>query len=268
MAAKPHVRNNNGHIRPACFALHNIVTRILKVLGTVTLWSLLLTAGGCSTISGVVDSIGSSKTESDPVEPEVAAAEIPAQERLQQALRLLEQGNTVVARRELVIYLQQQPDNEIASNLMLQIDTPTADYFPPDYKIVRLPSGGSLSTLAERYLGDPYQFHALAKYNEITQPGKLEQGQAIKIPLTDHARRAFKAAASRTASTSEVGISAPQKAQADALHREALNEFRAQNLDNAITLWDKVLLIDPGYEQARLYRSQAIGLKEKLTQIE
>lgn len=233
---------------------------------------MLLTAAGCSTISDVVDSMGGSKAESDPTEPAVAAVEIPPQERFQQGLRLLEQGNTVVARRELVIYLQQQPDNATARNLLQQIDTPAADYFPADYRVVHLPSGGSLSTLAERYLGDPYQFHALAKYNGIAQPGKLEQGQAIRIPLTAHARLEFEDSASGTASNSKVEpggtASASQKVQTDALHRQALNEFRAQNLDNAIKLWDKVLLIDPGYEQARLYRSQAIELKEKLTQIE
>ena len=272
MAANPHVRNTNGHNGPAFFALHSVVTRRLKVLGKAALWSILLTIGGCSTISGVVDSIGDSITENKPEKSAVAVAEIPPEQRFQQSLRLLEQGNTEAARGELVEYLQQRPDDETASNILLQIDTPAADYFPADYRIVRLPSGGSLSTLAEHYLGDPYQFHALAKYNDITQPGKLEQDQAIKIPLTDHARGAFKPSGSGAASTSKVKIegtaSASQKAKADALHREALNEFRAQNLDNAIALWNKVLVIDPGYEQARLYRSQAIELKEKLTQIE
>jgi tetratricopeptide (TPR) repeat protein len=48
------------------------------------------------------------------------------------------------------------------------------------------------------------------------------------------------------------------------LHREALNAYRAQQLDKAIDLWDQALVLDPEFESARLYRSQAIELRQKL----
>lgn len=50
----------------------------------------------------------------------------------------------------------------------------------------------------------------------------------------------------------------------DELHRRAINAYRSQDLDAAIELWDEVLAIDPTYESARLYRSQAQALKERL----
>tara|TARA_R110002110_G_scaffold66978_1_gene182920 strand:+ start:1894 stop:2694 length:801 start_codon:yes stop_codon:yes gene_type:complete len=50
----------------------------------------------------------------------------------------------------------------------------------------------------------------------------------------------------------------------EAMHREALNAYRAQDLTRAIELWDQVLAIDPGYENASLYRSQALELQKKL----
>lgn len=50
----------------------------------------------------------------------------------------------------------------------------------------------------------------------------------------------------------------------DAVHRQAINAYRAQDLDTAISLWDKVLEADPSYEGARLYRAQALALKKRL----
>jgi tetratricopeptide (TPR) repeat protein len=54
----------------------------------------------------------------------------------------------------------------------------------------------------------------------------------------------------------------------DALHREAINAYRSQDLDRAIELWDEILEADPGYESARLYRSQAVALKERLKRLQ
>ena len=50
----------------------------------------------------------------------------------------------------------------------------------------------------------------------------------------------------------------------DALHRQAINAYRAQDLDTAIAIWNQVLEADPSYEGARLYRSQALALKKRL----
>lgn len=197
-----------------------------------------------------------------------------AKERFAQVLRLLENGDAAAARVELIAYLEQQPASEVGRDLLRQIDTPAEEYFPQQYRVVELAPGDSLSTLAQEYLGDVYQFHALAKYNGIKQPRQLELGQSIKIPLTDYARSQFDVPASPAstpaapAAVSGASKAEPAQGQVDALHRQALNEFRAQNLDSAIALWDELLLIDPGHESARLYRNQAIELKEKLTQIE
>ncbi len=69
-------------------------------------------------------------------------------------------------------------------------------------------------------------------------------------------------------------VSAPAAAQVplsservEALHREALNAYRAQDLDRAISLWDEVLAADPDHENARLYRSQAVELRRKLSNL-
>ncbi len=51
-------------------------------------------------------------------------------------------------------------------------------------------------------------------------------------------------------------------------HRKAMIFFRRQDLDAALGVWDtKVLVIDPTYEPALLYRAQAIELQERLDDI-
>ena len=51
-------------------------------------------------------------------------------------------------------------------------------------------------------------------------------------------------------------------------HEQALVDFRQQNLDQAIALWDKALAIDPNYEPALGYRARALELQHRLKQLE
>ena len=222
-----------------------------------------------------------------------------SQERLKAVLFLLQAGEPLPAREELLIYLEQNPKSEVGRDLLRQIDMSADDYFPQTYREIRLTEGESLSTLSRDYLGSLYKFHALAKYNGVSEPRSVRVGQTIRIPMTDHAREVFSADAPASQSISTphppdepaesggaVGVvdspsvqrpTAGTKpvipetdsslAQVETLHREALDAYRAQDLDKAIQLWDEVLRIDPDYERARLYRSQAAELREKLTRI-
>lgn len=227
------------------------------------------------------------------------------QQRFREALLLLEAGKPVHARVELVAYLDKQPGSEVGHDLLKQIDTPAEDYFPGEYREVQLQAGESLSTMARDYLGNVYQFHALSKYNGIEKPRSVRIGETIRIPLTEFAQQAFATGissgeappASENQEAPEMGGDAPPHVETtagpddaatrpvsgqslagpaeeddhfprlDTLYREALNAYRAQNLDKAIDLWGQVLAIDPEYENARLYQSQAIELRDKLTRI-
>jgi tetratricopeptide (TPR) repeat protein len=221
-------------------------------------------------------------------------ADLSNKERFREVLTLLEKGKPEQARMELVLYLENQPNSEIGSDLLQQIDLPPQQYFPEEYTQVMLDSGVSLSGLAKLYLGSVYKFHALAKYNGLLKPSDLTAGQAIKIPLTPEAVAVFAGGVPHMApgepvdaveapATVETEMEMPIEesaleareptvdpaaalaAEVETLHREALNAYRAQKLDAAIELWDQVLGLDPDYESARLYRSQAIELKKKLS---
>jgi hypothetical protein len=58
-----------------------------------------------------------------------------------------------------------------------------------------------------------------------------------------------------------------QKEIADKYHREGSSAFRRQELDLAIEKWDIVLSVNPDHSSAKLYRAQALELKEKLDNI-
>ena len=296
------------------------------VAGILILTALLLQA--CATTGG---SEATEQAQTAPAERAyVPTPGLSDKERFREALNLLEEGEPKQARAELVLYLDAQPRSKIGRDLLEQIDTPADEYFPADYREIKLQSGWSLSNVSQTYLGSVFKFHALAKYNGIAEPRKLSAGQTLRVPLTDEARAAFAVADSDVAepleetptlepeampeemdvaeeadmleqppataepevvqppSESEAQPSteaqpeaepdveaqpepaaqeAPDPYRAEALHREALNAYRAQDLDRAIELWDQVLEIDPGHENARLYRSQAVELKKKLSNL-
>jgi tetratricopeptide (TPR) repeat protein len=54
----------------------------------------------------------------------------------------------------------------------------------------------------------------------------------------------------------------------ESMHKDAMTEYRKQNLDKAIELWDRVLALDPNHELAKLYRARAVELKSKLAKLD
>jgi len=247
---------------------------------------LIMLLQGCATPGGK-DDPKESTTVADTSAAYVPQEGLSAQQRFREALNLLEDGQPLPARAELIVYLEQNPGSDTGADLLQQIDLPALDYFPEDYREVQLAPGQSLSTLSKQYLGSIYQFYALAKYNGIAVPHSLRAGQTLRIPLTAEARSAFaaqdtsgkttkpaatapkvevvtKTPARPTQSTTQPQAEDSQTADVAQLHREALDAYRAQDLNRAIELWDQVLIIDPDHENARLYRAQAVELQVKL----
>ena len=54
----------------------------------------------------------------------------------------------------------------------------------------------------------------------------------------------------------------------ESMHKDAMTEYRKQNLDKAIELWDRVLALDSNHELAKLYRARAVELKTKLEKLD
>ncbi len=108
-------------------------------------------------------------------------------QRILKAIDKLGTGQEDVAKAELNAYLSVSPKSQIARHLLKQITTPANQFYPSEYFTVELAYGQSISTLAEHYLGKSLEFYALAKYNQIENPGHINTGSKIKIPLTPYA---------------------------------------------------------------------------------
>ena len=104
--------------------------------------------------------------------------------------------------------------------------------------------------------------------------GKAQRLQAESMSLLAQGHRAQALARLDAALTLDPRLQSAPGAPAAALrkdvlagwHQRAIVLYRDQQLDPAIALWDRVLLIDPGYEPATVYRTRALELKQRLKQ--
>src|ERR1019366_2608523 len=196
-------------------------------------------------------------------------------DRLQLAVTLLEKGDSANADAELKQVLAQTPDNKEAQYLVQQIESSVSALFPKDNFPVKLGRNGSLSALAQTYLGNQLAFFGLARYNAIAVPAKVGAGQTIHIPKTATSLAAKAQAAEQAESLARVA-SLPAHADPDAqaaqklasrYYKDGLVALQHQNLNGAIAAWDKVLAIDPNYKDVQLNRAQALQLKENLKKL-
>lgn len=126
--------------------------------------------------------------------PELIRAEpdLTPKQRMSSAIRSLEKGESDKAEVELLEYLKAFPNNRRATSLLSQITTASNDFYPEEFFTLSLRPGQSLSTLAKKYLGSPWEFYALAKYNDIENPSRVNIGTEVKIPLTQLAAQVRK----------------------------------------------------------------------------
>jgi hypothetical protein len=98
------------------------------------------------------------------------------------AIDLLNAGRPAEARKKLVTALKRQPGDRVAASLLRQIDMPPETLLGRrSFDYVATP-GDSMGLLAQRFLDDPMLFYALARYNGIAAPGRLEPGRKLRIP--------------------------------------------------------------------------------------
>jgi len=245
-------------------------TRCLRLAAIVMLASAL---AACSTIKNTLQPVASSS----PAAPMDATARAAL---LQHALDLLQNGDAKNADVALHAYLKDVPDSKAAAYLIAQIEKPLSDLFPADSFTIKLSHNDSLSTLAKTYLGDSLSFYGLARYNDIPVPGKISEGQTIRIPRTAVSLQALAritaAAAAAPPASSVPAVSTPSKSAkpadtsrklADLYYERGLVAFQHQDLNTAIADWDKVLAIDPTHKDAQLSRAQAVRLKNNLAKL-
>ena len=109
-------------------------------------------------------------------------AKAQAQRTALEAVDQLQNGDEAGARATIDRALAADPSNELAKRLMDQIRADAQRELGPTFFRYIVQPDDSLSKLAQRFLGDRFRFYILAKYNDITNPSRLQTGQVIRIP--------------------------------------------------------------------------------------
>lgn len=177
-----------------------------------------------------------------PPAPKAATPVVAPRDRIRMAVELLDRGQSVEARAELALLLAEHPGNAVGKTLIDQIDKdPKALLGTRNYPYKVRP-GETLSVLAERFLGDPLLFYALARYNGIDRPDTNEVGRTLLIPGTP--RRAV--ATTPAAPVPAKAAATADPARANGLRRTALEAMSSGGIDRAVALLQQAAPLDPG----------------------
>ncbi|MEO6566477.1 MAG: LysM domain-containing protein [Casimicrobiaceae bacterium] len=97
----------------------------------------------------------------------------------------------------------------------------------------------------------------------------MQQGQDLqKVGNLEGAYEAFRDAAQRDPGNRDAALQrdATRTALARRYERDATQAFQRQNLDEAITKWDRVLALEPSNQKAKLERERALDLRRRMSE--
>lgn len=202
-------------------------------------------------------------------------------EGVREAIALMHEGKGNEARRRLVSVLRHSPDDGIARQLLQQIEGDPREMFGTESHAYVLKEGETLSTVAQRALGNPMLFYALARYNDIAVPGAVEAGQTIQVPGRRPQAQAGRPAPQRPAAPRSqppasaapapaarppAANPAPQRsaanpAQAARLRGQGLAALNGGQIDRAVGLLRQAAALDPGNSAIRGDLSRALRVQ-------
>jgi hypothetical protein len=195
-------------------------------------------------------------------------------DKVGKALALLQNGDAAGARKILAAVLDRQPGDAVARSLVKQIDEAPATLLGSESFAYTARDGDTFSSLAQRYLGDPMLFYALARYNGVAVPAALTKGTPLHIP--GHLKRetprpeARPEAVDRPAPTPAKSTSAPPaKSAAPVTDPNRAAQLRAQGLEamnrgaiaRAVMLLDQASRLDPSNALIKRDLNRAIRIK-------
>jgi hypothetical protein len=146
--------------------------RSARARGSIALLALAL--AGCGTVQRGPHVAAPSQSRNEPT--------ARTTERLREAIADLYRGDAAAARRKLTALLRRQPGEATARRLLSEIDTDPRVLLGAENYSYTMREGETLSSIAQRALGDPMLFYALARYNNIAVPSSVVTGQVILIP--------------------------------------------------------------------------------------
>lgn len=193
-------------------------------------------------------------------------------DKVGKAIALLQTGDAVGARKILADVLNDQPSDAVAQSLVKQIDTDPVTLLGVQNFTYMTKDGDSFSLLAQRYLGDPILFYALARYNDVATPGALAKGTALRIP--GHARREVSQPESRSDAGNRAAPTAAKAApiakpvapandprHAAQLRAQGLEAMNRGAIDRAVTLLTGASRLDPANALIKRDLDRAIRIR-------
>lgn len=195
-----------------------------------------------------------------------------ARETIGEAIKLLNKGDAERARRVLARVLERQPGDQIAADLLRQIDTPAATLLGARHFTYVTKAGDTMSNLADRFLGNPTRFYALSRYNDIAAPEDLRPGQSLRIPGVER-QEAVKKPRKAPAQAAQGSTPAPatarpapvaktaDPARAAQLRSAGLEQLNRGAVGKAVALLQQASRLDPanGLIQRDLERARRIN---------
>jgi len=186
-------------------------------------------------------------------------------ERVRLAVQLLDAGEEDRAEAELRAALEEQPGNGPASRLLEQITSDPRTLLGENARPYNVRAGETMSQLAERFLGDPLLFYALARYNGLDAPNQLAAGQSLMIP-----HRPGVAIASSPPPAAPTAPAAPalrgsvDSERANQLRLQGLQQLNSGNVDAAINLLRQAQALDSGNPAIQRDLDRALRLQAAL----
>lgn len=189
-----------------------------------------------------------------------------------QAIALLNRGEAAAARVKLMEVLRGQPGDDVARQLLRQIDTDPRELLGRENYSYTLREGETLSTVAQRALGNPMLFYALARYNNIAVPESARAGQTILVPGRRRApppRAEPRPTPTRPAPPPEATTPRPapragNPAQAARLRAQGLAAMNGGQINRAVALLRQALALDPGNGVIRNDLDRALRVQSTL----
>lgn len=221
-------------------------------------------------LSGCGGSPKSAGSAPPPKEEQAESYAWVGREKVGKAIALLQNGEADAARKILGEVLDRQPGDAVAQSLVKQIDGDPQLLLGAENFEYMTREGDSFSSLAQRYLGDPTLFYALARYNQIMKPSALGKGVALRIP----GRRKKEAPRPQprpepAPSSAPVKPAAPSKPATPAADPHRAAQLRAQGLEQmnrgvisrAVALLTQASRLDPSNELIKRDLDRALRIR-------
>ena len=217
-----------------------------------------------------------------------------AGKHLRNAIEPLMSGDEVEARTELRLALCQDPSDEAAKSLLSHLDAVPEELLGEEFFVYTVRADDSMPKIAKEFLGDPYKFYLLARYNGMGRAGRLRIGQCLRIPgpsgreernlgerlylcgveelqagevtnANEFLRKALEAEPDRAQALTMVREIRP--AVVEAYRRDAVAALREQKLAQVIWNARKILEADPGNAKAKTMLRETQTMQSRLVDL-